>query len=349
MNDQDYSLDNQNVIGWEENTKAYNEYPSVDITCEDGEKTFHSISQSSNKPMYIAICMLLTMLLGLCVYVAVILTKTVPNWNVKKDSVYQSQSDDPWSEILGHDDASDDNPKTGNTLGDIFADKSWKEPYPNHAKEEFTGPYYEEFVDCIDETVPYHVQREFVSVEKEKENICIRVSYVQLEGEIPNLEQINKVLKEKALEEYNQYQISGGQNAQLGSIDVKSIVTYNDFDTISVVLMKEAYLAYQNMLQVETVNVNLATGIVMDNESILHLDDSFGEVFRNRSNKQNGSSYGIELYSNEEIVELLRDPKSLILFYTPIGMEVGYHYKRDGYAGWITISLTDYQQFLNGL
>ena len=95
--------------------------------------------------------------------------------------------------------------------------------------------------------------------------------------------------------------------------------------------------------------MNLKMGTIMDNTQILQLEDSFGEEFRQRSNKQNGSTYGIELFSNVEIVSMLKEKDSIIIFYTPIGLELGYSYEKDGYTGWVTISMQDYENYMKTL
>ena len=37
--------------------------------------------------------------------------------------------------------------------------------------------------------------------------------------------------------------------------------------------------------------------------------------------------------------------ESLILFYTPLGLEVGYNYETDSSQGWVTVTFTDYEKF----
>ena len=38
---------------------------------------------------------------------------------------------------------------------------------------------------------------------------------------------------------------------------------------------------------------------------------------------------------------MLNDDDSLIIFYTPLGMEVGFNY----YYGWVTVTYKDYQKY----
>lgn len=325
--------------------------------------------KTSDKPMIIALVLLFVLLIGLCIYIAVSLSKGFSNLHAKKDMTYESDSGDPWAEILGDDDKNadsdldrdsslgeNDDPLGSGTDAPVFGDDSWKDAYVNHDPSEFSGPYYEEFVDCIDENVSYTIEREFEDVEDEKHNTCIRISYVQIEGDIPNLKEINRTLKEKALEEYEAYLTyedeynAMTEQQEIGLyITVQSFVTYNDAETISVAIQKDSRIGMSGDVGMESVNVNLVTGTIMDNTQILKIQDSFGEEFRQRSNKQNGSTQGVEIFSNVDIVRMLNDEDSLIVFYTPIGIELGYQYQESGYCGWVTISMEDYQSYLNGM
>lgn len=343
--------------------------------------------RSGNKAMVIALVIMFVLLAGLCIYVGKILSNGLDSLRTKRDVEYESDSEDPWADILGEDKMPQDeapqdeapqdeapqkpsdrenengdedgvSPGESNTYFDRadFTDNSWKECYENHDASEFQGPYYEDTVDCIDESVPYQIKREFDEYLDEKYNICIRTSYVQLEGNIPNLEAINEQLKNVATEDIEYYKENKAQYQQVIEnyeagvrSDVKSFVTYNDAETVSVAVHYESNFCYDVSLTIKSVNINLVTGTIMDNTQILDMGDGFGEEFRQRSNKQNGSSQGIELFSNIEIVSMLNQEDSLIIFYTPIGMEVGYSYRKDGYLGWITISMKDYEKYRKGL
>ena len=50
-------------------------------------------------------------------------------------------------------------------------------------------------------------------------------------------------------------------------------------------------------------------------------------------------------YTREKKHEIIRDEESLILFYTPVGLEIGYNHPN----GWVTATLKDYQRFLKKL
>lgn len=364
MNHSDHAADN--VMDDMTNFTAGN---ITDNRTEDTNSFRNQIlpKKSSDKPMMIALFLLFILLIGLCVYIAVSISKGFANLHVKKDVTYESETGDPWEEILGEDQTDDANGADDGGAADKDYDAniwnkrltdpesdSWKDAFVNHEASEFKGPYYEEFVDCIDETVSYKVERNFEEINDKKYDSCLRVSYVQLDGDIPNLDEINRILKDKAMDEFEAYKDNEAQYHEIikeygtcVDVLVQSFVTYNDEEIISVAIQKDSRLGMDAEMGFETVNVNLVTGTVMDNTQILNLQDSFGEEFRQRSNKQNGTSQLVEMMSNIEIVDRLNDEESLIVFYTPIGMEVGFHYKGNGFSGWVTVSMTDYEKYLN--
>lgn len=237
-------------------------------------------------------------------------------------------------------------------------DENFLEERENHDPSSITGPYYEEFVNCIDETVPYKVNREFYE-EIDKENgACIQISYIQLEGDIPNLEAINEEIKAESmhyadffLEDKAKFAENYKEYGMVYYLTVESYVTYNDEDTISIVLDNNYEYSYSGCLEIYGININLTTGTILENTEILNMDEAFVEEFCKRSIAQNGQdSVAINNISNREKLALFQNENNLIIFYTPIGLEVGYNYSNvEGYSGWITISMEDYKQYLKGL
>lgn len=238
-------------------------------------------------------------------------------------------------------------------------DKNFKEERKNYDASQITGPYYEEFVNCIDESVSYQVNREFYEKIDEEQGVCIQVSYIQLEGNIPNLETINEKIEEESmllanvyLEEEDYYQnIFNEYDYMTTYIKVESFVTVNDEESISIALDERYDLGgFASILKMQGININLKTGTVLDNTEILNTDEEFVKDFVRRSNGQNGkNSVAIDGISDREKLQLFQDADSLILFYTPIGLEVGYNYSGvEGYTGWITVSIEEYEQYLKG-
>ena len=92
-------------------------------------------------------------------------------------------------------------------------------------------------------------------------------------------------------------------------------------------------------------NFDLKTGTLLNNTDIIEVSDDLVEAFIDQSIYQNGYTSSVSDYSNEEIEDFLSDEDSLILFYTPVGLEIGYNHP----SGWVTATLKDYQRFLKKL
>ncbi len=128
--------------------------------------------------------------------------------------------------------------------------------------------------------------------------------------------------------------------------DMESYVTYMGEDVLSVIYVENAYLN-EEMYEtyVVSVNIDVESGIEMTNSQILEIDDEFSIEFRKRSEKQNGKSETMDYYSDQEITSMMNDDSTLIIFYTPLGMEVGFNY----YYGWVTVTYKDYAKYQNPL
>lgn len=126
--------------------------------------------------------------------------------------------------------------------------------------------------------------------------------------------------------------------------EMESYVTYMDEDVLSVIYEEYGYFddeIYESY--VVSINFDMDSGMPLTNSQILDIDDDFSIDFRERNEKQNGQVQGLDYYSDQDITELLNDDDSLIIFYTPLGLEVGINY----YYGWVTVTYTDYKKFSN--
>ncbi len=161
-------------------------------------------------------------------------------------------------------------------------------------------------------------------------------------------DRINNAIK-KEIELISDHIDSIGEN--LGTddsfiFDMESYVTYMGEDVLSVIYVENAYLN-EEMYEtyVVSVNIDVESGIEMTNSQILEIDDEFSIEFRKRSEKQNGKSETMDYYSDQEITSMMNDDSTLIIFYTPLGMEVGFNY----YYGWVTVTYKDYAKYQNPL
>ena len=128
-------------------------------------------------------------------------------------------------------------------------------------------------------------------------------------------------------------------------LEAESFVTYMDEETLSVVVYEYVYLEGDVLYDLYCMNFDLKTGTLLDNTSIIEVSDELVDAFVDQSIYQNGYTSSVSDYTSEEIADFMRDEDSLILFYTPVGLEIGYNHPN----GWVTATLKDYQRFLKRL
>lgn len=169
-----------------------------------------------------------------------------------------------------------------------------------------------------------------VCEDKKKEERVNNVIYREIASIFEHLEYVGQELDEETFFLY----------------EVESYVTYMDEDTLSVAYVEYGYLDDETFESyVISVNVDMESGLAMTNSQMLNIDDDFSIDFRERTERQNGSNEMLDYYSDQEITQLLNDEDSLIIFYTPLGMEVGFNF----YYGWVTVTYPDYVKFVNPL
>lgn len=197
--------------------------------------------------------------------------------------------------------------------------------------------YYIGLQNSIDETLPY-------SVKFEEENLSqvgvnIQISYPVLQGEIPNLEYLNEQIYKEV--EFMMDLYEEEKDGEEFLCEVIGYVTYTSEDVISIVfdewLMSDQYY----MTSLASINIDVKQGTMINNTEVLEVNDSFSIDFRNRETIQNAGD-SLESYTDQELTQMLKDPILLILYYTPLGMEVGVNHD----FGWATVTYTDYQKYL---
>ena len=270
------------------------------------------------------------------------------------DDSYDPFNDDDYDYDDDYDPYADDDYDPLEFLDDIdWDDESWKdEPY-NYAPEDVGDEFYYELCNCIDRNVDYKINFETFEDSDESQNICMRINYYQLDGDIPNLETINEALKETAMY-YNTYYNDNIDDyedifAEYGSgyvVDVDSFVTYNDEEKISVVMNEYYESPVEINKHVVSLNIDLEAGIILYNTDFFDISEEFLEYYRDTCRDQNGSVPALREFDNDELRRFFEDEDDLILYYTPCGFEVGINYETDESYGWVTATLVDCEQYL---
>ena len=219
--------------------------------------------------------------------------------------------------------------------------------YGDYDSEESDSGEYYEFHDAIRNDLFYQIDFEYYGEVFGDDNVELSMAYPVIYGKENSsidAESVNRVIQ-REVGEIKEYVASVGE--ELSSdvyfrFDVDCYVTYMDEEILSIIYVESGYLdgdSYENY--VISVNVDMKSGLAMTNSQILDIDDEFSIDFRNRSERQNGDVGEISMFSDQDITEMLTDDNSLIIFYTPLGMEVGFNY----YYGWVTVTYKDYQKY----
>lgn len=179
------------------------------------------------------------------------------------------------------------------------------------------------------------------------DNVLLSVNYPVISGNNQeDMDGVNRAIQ-REVEELKEYvsSVSGEiDRDSTFSFEAESYITYMDEEVLSIIYVEYGYLDdefYESY--VVSVNIDMESKMALTNSQMLEINDQFSVDFRNRSEKQNGEISYLYNFTDQEITELLNDDDSLIIFYTPLGMEVGFNYDY-GY-GWVTVTYKDYEKF----
>ena len=211
-----------------------------------------------------------------------------------------------------------------------------------------SDPYYVEITDSIRDDLSYQIDWETYEFTSEENDVEIDIVYPVIIGDdVRNIEVLNREIKNGALYYLKNY-ANNPENGNVSdcTLQVTSYVTFMDEEVLSIVVNEEFEMQGISTLDLYCINIDLLTGQLMDNSKILDYSVELAKEFRKNSNFQNGQSDAIDALSDEELQEYLSGRNSGIIFYTPIGMEIGFNYSMDNSYGWITATVKDYDKYI---
>lgn len=265
----------------------------------------------------------------------------VPSWQETLDN-WKSNAEDLFAE--------EDNPE--NEWSAEEDDRSWngEDEYEDEYEYEYDkdgyvpntqDEYYVEIVDSIRDDLSYTVEKHEYTYYDEDASVAVYVEYVSVDG----LDFDNKI--NEALEAGAMYYAKEFASADVSDIMIEAVsyVTYMDEDTLSVVVDERYSWDYSVQVDLYCMNFDLKTGSLLYNTNIISPNEKLAEEFKDMSDYQNGYIEHLNECSDEDIVDYLSDENNLILFYTPVGLEVGFNYE----DGWVTATIKDYEQYLSKL
>lgn len=225
-------------------------------------------------------------------------------------------------------------------------EQNWNEQGQDPENSYYSGPY-----NALRNDLSYQIGFTETMYYSADGNVMINIEYPQITtGNLPNQESINEALifeydyfTSLFNSEYKQY-VTEEEDMFLLSSD--AYVTYMDEKILSVVFHEEVVirLGYNKYSGINfyCLNFDLETGTLLENTEILRLNEAFAVDFREREAEENGEE-ALTSYTDQEILQMLKDGDYLVLFYTPMGLEVGLN--MDQRIVYVTYS--DYESFLN--
>lgn len=238
----------------------------------------------------------------------------------------------------------EDSPETDEGNDNIGENPVEKFPQKPKSGNGSIGDYYGELTDSIRTDLDYSIEWENYEYDGNNESIMISVDFPVIKGDVKNIDVLNQIIEEEVLyfeeffEEYSQYMLEDEMFAAYS----EGCVTYMDEDTMSVVFCENIYTDYWQDCGLYCINIDMENGVVIDNNSIIDVNNEFAVDFRIRSREQNGEVMALDYMTDQEITYYLSSAGTSIVFYTPIGMEIGINYGES----YVTATYKDYEQFL---
>lgn len=192
--------------------------------------------------------------------------------------------------------------------------------------------YYEEITDATSQDLDYHVIWKSTSMRPDdSDDTCTYdCVYPVLTGEdeakFTSMSDAIRDLICKYQDTYKEHE---------SGVSSSGYVTYMDEEKISVVVKHSFYEKKSTIPRVEAVTLDVRTGEVIAHEDLVDIDEELVWQFRSRNTSQNGTVEFVDELSDEELEEYLKDEENSVMFYTPVGLEIGFNY--DG--GWVTVTL----------
>ena len=218
--------------------------------------------------------------------------------------------------------------------GEPYTDSgdSYDDSYDSYEPSE-KDDYYVEITDATSLDLSYQVIWGSLSLRPDdEENDCTYDCIYPVltgEGEEEKFSAMNQVLEDLVCRYKGDY-----QDYESG-ISSYGYVTCMDEEKISVVVKHSFYEKRTTTPRVEAITLRMDTGEVITHEEMAEVDEELAWQFRSRNSHQNGTVEFVDGLTDEELMEYLSNEEDSVMFYTPVGLEVGFNY--DG--GWVTVTL----------
>lgn len=354
-------LETTEVIEDKEETVSAEEYVTDEIEVENSTlspysplynpRLDRSKERKKNKVIFAGIIgVLILAVIGLIITMSIVVKNAMSEVEAKQDIISEWFSDlkeEIVYEFLGDLDSYDYDYDTEDSI--IYDEEEYDEEYEYsedsslYHTEEYQPSendiYYVTLADYIQNDLSYRVTKDVW--EYEEEGVYFYIEYPIIDApDLENVDALNEELMNYVV--YNSDLISNGlYNSMYCLVTVEAFITNMTEDSLSI--------AYRGSIRVDegvsyellSVNLNMEHGYFFDDSDLINVDEELVDAFLLQSEYQNGTNMESN-YTREEIISYFNDESSLIVFYTPVGLEVGINHPN----GWTTATFKEYDQFL---
>lgn len=227
--------------------------------------------------------------------------------------------------------------------GDTREAEETEEDYVPDRSDDF----YVEIADAVRTDLSYQIEWEECDLKSDRADASFYTVYPQLVGDIPHGKELNEYISQEALF-YREYCEMYVREMGYTSCHIQSsgYVTYMDEDTVSIVFEEMLILDSTGIPGLFDINIDLSTGTVLEHEGMISYTKELAQRFRSQNEYQNNEKLKESDWTDEQLRQLLEDSGGIV-FFTPVGLEIGFNYNGAGNAyGWVTVTLKDYEKYM---
>lgn len=227
-------------------------------------------------------------------------------------------------------------PKTDTDIDDILKGQ----------QQQVEGKDYYSMGNYLVDDLDYYVEFKTYQYLSKDGSTEVNIKYPTVKSDERDVAMLSDTISREALYwieaiESGTFEVAGLDNSAL-QLYIKGYVTYMDENVISVAYSESIKIDSTSLAQIISVNADANSGMPITNTQIINVDMDFVNEFLDRCYEQNGSDTIRSYYSPEEVLDLLQREDTLIIFYTPLGLEIGLNLP----YGWTTATYTDYEDLL---
>ena len=209
--------------------------------------------------------------------------------------------------------------------------------------------YYVTLANAVRDDLSYSIEWEEYDLTDDETGATAVGRYPHLVGgNIPQMEELNELIETEATyfsTLYDYYRSWQGENV-VYNVESTGYVTYMDEEKISIVLEESYVMDGQSSISLYSINIDLISGEVLNNGSMIEYSQQLVDEFRSQNDYQNGQVDAVENMDDEQLQDFLSDENTNIVFYTPVGLEIGFNYTTSYSTGWVTATIKNYERYV---